>query len=300
MSAVVTALNTALILLLIIAAGIIVRRVIVTRKIPLHICLFPILPVSLLLMLYSLSFDEWSVSWVLGLLLGLAANILLLIHAISQEKKIAAQEELREIQHRLELEKSHYEAALHRQEELEKIRIDFNEKLEAIAGAVRSGGDAGARESITALAERIRRTKENPYCAVPVINAVLTQKEQDCAAAGITLSVDLKLPDTLAASPMHLCSIFSNILDNAIAACRKIGDNPMIRLSSIVDGDYLIIKAVNPSNEPRRKPAPGRGYGLRILFELVRQYGGDFTSGYRDGFFTTVISLPITEQGGLI
>jgi sensor histidine kinase regulating citrate/malate metabolism len=255
------------------------------------------MPVGQLLMLYSFSFDEWSAFWLSGLLFGLAANVLLLLYAISQEKKTAAQEELRETRHRIALEKSHYEAVEQRREELAVIRRDFNRKLETVAGFVRSGEDKEARAGISALAGKINRTKENPYCAIPVINAVLTEKDRNCAAAGIALSVDLNLPDALAVEPMHLCSIFSNILDNAIAACLEIqgADRPVIRLSTLPDGDYLFIKAVNPSAEPK-KSAPGRGYGTRILKELANRYEGDFQSDYRDGMFTAVVSLLAAQR----
>jgi sensor histidine kinase regulating citrate/malate metabolism len=92
---------------------------------------------------------------------------------------------------------------------------------------------------------------------------------------------------------MHLCSVFSNMLDNAIAACVKAQsrDKPLIRLSSIVDGDYLIVKTTNPSEKPNSKAAPGRGYGLRILSELAERYGGNFQCHYREGVFTALASL---------
>ena len=296
MSAAVVFLNIALIMVLVAAVGIILWRFISARRFPVFICFFLIMPVGQLLMLYSFSFDEWSLFWLFGLISGLAANILLLVYTISQEKKTAATEELLETRHKIELEKYHYEAVEKHREELDEIRKNFNEKLELIAMIARSGGDDEARESISACAEKIDSTKDNKYCAIPVINAVLSQKDNECRAAGIVLSVDLILPETLAVEPMHLCSILSNILDNAITACRKVksGDKPVIHLSSVINGDYLFIKSFNPSTEPK-KAAPGRGYGLKIISELTKQYGGDFQSNYRDGVFTVVASLLTVE-----
>jgi signal transduction histidine kinase len=296
MSAVITFLNIALILVLAVAVGIILWRVFSARRLRISMCLFLILPAGQLLMLYSFSFDGWTLFWVFGLLLGLAANILLLVYTILQEKKTAIEEELRETRHRMELEKSHYEAVEQRRGELDKIRTDFNNKLAYIASFARSGEDDEAREGISVLAEKINRTKENPYCTIPVINAILTEKERSCVVAGIDLSVDLHLPHAIAVEPMHLCSIFSNILDNAIAASMKAqcAEKPVIRVSTLADGDYLFIKVVNPSDEPKT-PISGRGYGLRIISELAEQYGGDFQCNYRDGMFTAVVSLMVAE-----
>jgi signal transduction histidine kinase len=270
-----------------------IRRIAVTRKLPLFILLFLILPVGQWITLYSFNFDEWSMLWLIGLLLGLAANVLLLIYAVSQEKKTAIEEELKETRHMMTLEKAHYEVIEQRREELAKIRRDFSGRLEAVAGLARLGADDTAREVIAALAAKIDGTQEKPYCDIPVINAVLTEKTRESLAAGIELTVDLSWPHALAVKPMHLCSIFGNILDNAIAACQnpETGDKPVIRLSSLAVGDYLFIKAVNPSGTPKKKALPGHGYGTRILSELAKQYGGGYQSEYRDGTFTAVVSL---------
>ncbi|MDR1615398.1 MAG: GHKL domain-containing protein [Syntrophomonadaceae bacterium] len=93
---------------------------------------------------------------------------------------------------------------------------------------------------------------------------------------------------------MHLCSIFGNLLDNAIDACRqkKGSDTPIIQLNSMVDGDYLFIKLVNPSGKPVKTPVRGRGYGSsRILSDLACRYGGGYQSEHKDGVFTAVVSL---------
>lgn len=288
-----SAIIVILILIMLAAAGTILWRIITMRRIPVFVCLFLILPIGQLFLLYSLSFEEWSVFWLQGVVLSIAAMVLLLIHAILQEKKTAAEEYLRETQHRIELEKSHYNAVEKRREELDKIRREFNEKLEVAARFVRLGEEEEARESISILAENIARTREAPYCAIPVINAVLTEKEKDCVAAGITLSVNLCLPEVLAIEPMHLCSIFSNMLDNAITACKQVQNSSKItiHLSSKTDGDYLFIKSVNPSNDPPKRLRLGRGYGSRILSDLAARYGGNYKSEYKSGKFTALISL---------
>ena len=299
LSVVIAFLNIALVLVLITAIGIIIWRVISVRRFPYFLCLFLIKPIGLLLMLYSFSFSGWTVYWLIGLLFGLAANILLLMYTISQEKKTTALEELSETRHMMELEKSYYEAALERTEELDKIRRDFNEKLEAVAKLTRAGEDSNALNSIWALAEKIDLTRENPYCAIPVINAVLTEKQKECEKAGILLSVELNLPDALAVEPMHLCSILGNILDNAITACLNVrsDDKPAyIRLSTIMDGDYLIIKAVNPSAQPK-KTAPGRGYGTRILAELAGRYEGNYISEYDSGSGAYTVLMSLMAKG---
>jgi signal transduction histidine kinase len=298
MSVINALLMIALITLSGVIVGIIIWRCIFKKRFPLLILLFLILPVGQVFVLYSFRFDTWSLYWVIGAFLGVFAVVSLLVYAMSQEKKIAAEEELKEAQYRMALEKSHYDAVLNRREQLAAIRLDFGKQLEAVTKLVGSGKEDSACEIIDTLKGQISSTSEEPFCAVPVVNAILTEKERTCRASGIDLKIDLNIPERLAVSPMHLCSIFSNILDNAIAACQKAqsADKPVIRLSSMVDGDYLFIKAVNTSDKPDYLPSPGRGYGLRIISDLAKRYGGDFQSSYSDRLFTAVVSLLAVES----
>lgn len=291
-------LNIFLILMLAASVGIIIRHVIFERCLPVPICLFLMLPVGQLFMLHSLSYDGWSLYWLMGLLLSVSSSVLFLFYAISQEKKTMATEELRKIRHRMELEKSHFVEVEKRQKELEDIRRDFNEKLERVAGIIYFGETEEARGNIAVLAQKINSTKENEYCNIPVINALLTQKEQNCKDTGIELVVSLDLPRTLNVEPVHLCSIFGNILDNAITACQKLKstEKPVIRISSMLEGDYLFIKATNPSDKPNPIPTPGRGYGKQIISEIARRYDGSFYNNYQNGEYSVLVSLAVVKR----
>lgn len=285
-------LMTALGLLSLISIGFIIWRMISTKHFPLLFFTFLILPVGQMFMLYSFHFDTWSIHWLLGVLLALLADVILVLYAISQEKKIAAEEELKNVRHIMELEKSHYATAQNRQERMAEIRADFNKRLALVIE--RSGDDDTAiHGAIAAMADKINQTRENPYCNIPVVNAILTEKAEASAELGINLVVSIDIPSHLVVEQMHLCSIFGNLLDNAISACNQSehSTTPTIRLSSMVDGDYLFIKATNPSNRPNLKHADGRGYGFRIMTDLAKRYGGDFYNQYDKGTFAAIVSL---------
>lgn len=138
--------------------------------------------------------------------------------------------------------------------------------------------------------------RENPYCAIPVVNAVLSEKEKLCQEKGIGFYTELDIPRDLTVEPLHLCSIFANLSDNAIRGAEECGRKPSsISLTSAVAGDYLLIKTVNPANPPQT-PKPGHGYGSRILAELAEQYEGSFQSSYENGVYTAVVSLLVGNE----
>lgn len=293
MSTYIVSLHILLAGVLAIAIGGAVWLAIQTKRLPLALGLFCVLPVSQIFMLHSLSSDGWAVSWLLGLLLGLAAIVALLVYTALQERMAARWAKTQETHRQIELERSYHAAEEQRQKDLAKIRREFGGIIEGIVGLTASGKEAGVNDGISALAEHMKQAKGHTYCTIPVINAVLAQKESDCRQAGIALAVDLHLPDTLGVKPMHMCSILVNMLDNAIAACEKMpdGNKPQIRLASVIDGDYLLVKVTNPANKPPKRNTTRHHYGLQILTELAREYGGDFQGSWREGVYTAIMSL---------
>jgi len=228
---------------------------------------------------------------IVGAIIGFISIAVLLVVMVEQDKKLTLQEELRATRHTMELQQSHYKELESRREALSKIRHDFNNQLAAISQLIHTGQQDSAHDLITTLSHEIINTKENPYCDIPVINAILLDKAQVCEGLGINLDVDLNLPSTMAIQPMHLCSIFGNLMDNAIAACKQVGGVAGIKLSSMVDGDYLFIRICNPSPPQPKKQAPGRGQGSRILQDIAVQYDGDYRGVFEDGMYTAVVSL---------
>lgn len=154
---------------------------------------------------------------------------------------------------------------------------------------MQSGSQADAQSMLQRLSADIAATREEPYCAIPVINAVLTEKEAICRAQGIQLRTELALPEALAVEPLHLCSILSNLLDNAIHGCAET-EEPVIVLSAATVGDYLFLRTVNPALPPQ-KPEKGHGFGSKILRELAERYDGGYETIYESGRFTAVVSL---------
>jgi sensor histidine kinase regulating citrate/malate metabolism len=228
---------------------------------------------------------------VIGTVLAFVAVIILLVVLLEQDKKVLLQEQLRETRHAMELEQNYYRETEKRHEELIKIRHDFNNHLAAIAQLINAGEQTSAQDMITTLSKKIIETDKN-YCNIPVVNAILTEKAKTCTAAGINLVVELKLPPVLEIEQLHLCSIFGNLLDNAINACKKM-PNPTIQITAAEDGDYLFIKSQNPSKPPQ-KPAPGRGLGLRIVSDIAAHCHGDYSAEYENGIYTVMVSLLAT------
>lgn len=257
---------------------------------PLYIPAF-LFPLSLMGMVYASTTPVGDWVFLVSLLLGCGALTALMYLLGSLEEKQALEIQLQETRHTLELEQAHYQSMEEQREKLSHIRHDFKNQLASISALLQMGEDREARDMIGSVSRMIDETKENIYCTIPVVNALLSEKDRLCQEKGIALSVNLALPPDLTVESTHLCSIFGNLLDNAIRGAEgATAEQPTISLRSLREGDYLFLKVTNPSPPPQ-PPREGRGMGTRILTDLAQRYGGDYQTEYKDGVFSAVVCL---------
>lgn len=224
--------------------------------------------------------------------LSIIAGIFVLLN---QSEKEDLSQELAKIRRLSELEQVHYTAIEARREELAQIRHDYNNIITTVRRLLQDGAFQDAEQMLSELSVRIAATRETPFCAIPIINAVLGEKQQQCEKLGIPMHTDLLLPNTLPIKDLDLCSAFSNLLDNAIRASAR-EENPEITLSCRLVQGYLVMKCVNPSSKGVGDKPDNTGYGLKILNSIAASYQGDFFTEYKNGIFTAQLSLYVTER----
>ena len=92
-----------------------------------------------------------------------------------------------------------------------------------------------------------------------------------------------------------VCSLFSNVLDNAVHACLALPpQRRWIRCTAACRGAYLILREENPWNPAapaHAGPSSGSGFGLQILSELARRYDGSLEVQQEDGCFRITVCL---------
>ena len=117
----------------------------------------------------------------------------------------------------------------------------------------------------------------------PVIDAILNQKNAYAKSLGIDIEMNVSLPDTLAMDNRTLCSLFGNLLNNAIEACKG-QKHPFIRLNVCPIKSYLVFRTDNSvtydvlKNNPEllstKEDANNHGIGTKVLRKIAEQYDG--------------------------
>ena len=120
-------------------------------------------------------------------------------------------------------------------------------------------------------------------------------------SAGVQLSTRIAVPERLPFSETDLCSVLTNLLDNAIEASKDT-DDPTISLGMAQDHGALLITVSNPSAyEPKiakdgnfqtsKEDASRHGYGTSIVKRIAERTGGLVDYSYRGGIFTAKVML---------
>lgn len=235
--------------------------------------------------------------WILSVVLGMAAEIGLLRQVMLQKRKVELAEELQNVRHVLELERIHYNGVEVRQKELEHIRHDFNNYLATVRQLLQQGERGVAEQMVHELCNRIDNVEDRYYCGIPVVNAVLMEKELESRQAGVNLKVDLRLKEDIPVEPIHLCRIFSNLLEHAIQSAKASGaEAPEVVLTAAVEGDRLFVKTVNPAPQWEERTKQQR-YGNSILQNLAEEYGGSYQFSIQDHTYTAEILLVMQQNG---
>lgn len=235
---------------------------------------------------------QFKTSAVLSLLTSTICEVVLFVIMFSQSEKEALQEELVGIKQKTELEHVANREIEVRRKGLLQFTDTNKEKVKEISQLLQNNETKEAEIQLEELLNRIESTREYPYCGIPIVNAILSEKKKECEKHGIKMDVNIRIPEQLTVEQMDICSVFGNMLDNAIRACKKMKEeNSFVYITAGAAGGYLIIKCENscitaPSNKPE-----GTGYGLKILKDIANRYEGEFQTEYKEQKYYAQLSM---------
>ena len=233
-----------------------------------------------------------------GLLISMAADVILLVTLLRQQNMQEMTIRLSEMEKTWEVEQNHYWDIEARREELAKIRHDLSEQFMVIQGLLHKENYEKAVEMLDSLREYVASTKEYDYCADPVVNAIMVENEKLCVEKGIRFEYDLEIMQPLKIEPVAICSIFSNLMRNATAAAQKAEDRKksFVSIKAVVKGDYLHVKVDNfCTEESKKEKKRKKGYGMEILKAIAERYNGQMEVVSADDRYSIRISVENTE-----
>lgn len=238
---------------------------------------------------------------VLLLAICLLLPVLLYSSISANHMKMVAENYERQIHAQAE----HYRQLADASYELRRFRHDFKNMRIAI-GTVLAQGD---HQEAIRLLRQCGETLDAPGGLHPafdtgngIADALLTEKQNRAAECGTAILFEGAIPST-ALSPIDLCVMLGNTLDNALEACEKLPaeESKTISVTFRNMGGFLFLSVQNPLGEKvsiqngqiatTKENKTLHGFGLYSLRSVVKKYGGEVRLETGGDSFTVEIDL---------
>ena len=242
-------------------------------------------------------------------------GMLMLMTEMGRRNELALRKESTEINQLFQKQYEQYKLAIDNSEALRKEMHDMKHYVMAL----KNEDDPERRAEVLADMEQAIAIQESfMNTGNKVLDVVLTTKSLQCQKKNITLNA---MVDGDLLADIHvkdICSLFGNILDNAIEASQQVVDKEkrLITLSVRKRNQFIIVECENYSdsenvklrNNQRRsffgknnlpKTTKGdnvkHGYGLKSITQVAEKYGGAMNCSYEDGWFKLKVLLAASK-----
>ena len=133
-----------------------------------------------------------------------------------------------------------------------------------------------------------------------IIDAILNHDLHSNCNEDVKITVYGSLPPLKTVSAMDLCTVFSNLLSNAIASANQVDRNeqPELIIRFMGGNSYFSIMVSNSVAEDAKDKKKNRkdrnhGHGIRNIKEMVEKYDGSFEQSMEGNMFISSVYFPI-------
>ena len=199
-------------------------------------------------------------------------------------------------------EKEYFEDINNRYSELRMLRHDMNNHLSAMSLLLQEGKLADAQNYLKEVASALEESMPIARTGINALDMVLWSKASLAKESGT--EIRLELEEGLAGieiSNYELCSVFGNLLDNALEAVKKLPeDERKIKLSVrrqldmlciFCENPYTDVKSENGSFVSSKADAKNHGFGIRQIRHIASKYQGTVEINTDNHIFSVSVLL---------
>ena len=167
---------------------------------------------------------------------------------------------------------------------------------------IRKGDYESLDGYVDGLQQDFARTDAWVYTGNPVLDLILGQKRMTAQSQGFSFKLQASPLSGLPFSNREICSLFGNLLDNAIEACRRVRKRDAeIRVKIEQQNQMLFIEIANSTDgiperidrgfRSRKKDPSRHGYGLKSVERIVADHDGVIDYDADERSFTVTITF---------
>ena len=214
--------------------------------------------------------------------------------------------ELIALRHKEELDGEMLQFSRENFEEMHQIRHEVKNHIAYIRALSESGEYDKLKEYLNVVSGETEELFRFVECGNDVINAVMNHAIKQARVSGVTIDQQIIVPPRLPYQETKLCSLLSNLMDNAIEASVRAGvPNPTVTVSIRPQQDYLFLRVTNPvadagPGQPSLRTTKGdkklHGFGTKIIRRVAEQYQGSAKFEIKEGRFIVDVMLSLEGE----
>jgi len=191
----------------------------------------------------------------------------------------------------------HYEALDNMRSEFHSFRHDYINHMQCVSALISSNKNKEAVQYINKLSKSKTITTKSYECGNHILDSILTEKAETAKECDTEIRLDGLFTHDF--DPVDLCVIFSNALDNAIEACRKIDGHKIIDIKLNTQQGYQFISISNPTGDEyyslitTKGDKIHHGFGINNMRNAVNRHNGTFCIDNCNGLFSLNITLKL-------
>lgn len=238
----------------------------------------------------------------------LTALFLRIALAHSHVKYRRKKELLDTIEMQKELLEQNYTAVNNAYSQHAKLFHDFHRHLEIIRQMARQYNAPELSQYIDSIISPVQNISSIVWTGSQTVDYILNSKHAKAKAAGISMELNIEYPYNTNIKSNDLCTILSNLLDNALEAAAAVSRESTPKACQIIltirrIQNILVIKLENSSPEPKYTTDGNlatakkdgdlllHGWGMKNIEAAVQKYDGVIQTAYEDHIFRTTITM---------
>lgn len=193
-----------------------------------------------------------------------------------------------------------YGSLLTQMEYTAQLRHDFRHSARLLSALADKGDLESLRAHLAQYAGSLDSSSETVYCTNPALNALFSYYGAAARDSDIRTDWKLDLPDPLPIGELDLASVFGNMIENAIDACRNVPrEKRYFALTAEMRKGVLYIVSTNSfCGDLREGPRGfestkhgGSAVGISSVEAIAAKYGGSARAYSKDGEFCMDVLL---------
>jgi len=281
-------------------------------SIPLFTCLIvPLISFILMIFAFALIQNNFNIPEILIFAISvgyLAINVLVFVLYEIINKEAEKNYRLIAKDKQRELTEQHNHQVIEIYNKMREWRHDYNHHMQLIVSLLKSSAPDKNNEAVNyikSLDEKIVSSSLNIVTGNLIVDAIVSAKAALASSHNIRFDYNISLKGDIGMDDTDLCSVLSNLLDNAIEACCKLNKDRYINLELIIFKNQFNIRVINSADGKYRleygklattKRGDFHGIGTGNVKSIVEEHGGIYHIKPEINSFTTQISIPLSRK----